>query len=150
MHLILIQLSDIHISTRKYPNNPILKRGEKLLAAIGSLFLQDVDGVVLLVNGDVAYAGLVDEYNLAYEFITLVRSGLAKLYPKAVLHSAFLPGNHDLDFDIDNDARRQLITTPNLAAFGDGSIINICTSVQDNFFEFCQRCQGRRRQNSGC
>ena len=149
MHLILIQLSDVHISTKKHPNNPILKRVDKLLAAIGSLFLQKVDGVILLVNGDVAYAGRVDEYNLAYGFIDTVRKGLAKLYPTAVLHSAFLPGNHDLDFDKDNDARRQLIVNPNLAAFGDGSIINICTSVQDNFFDFCQRCQGRTDKITG-
>jgi hypothetical protein len=149
MRLVLIQLSDIHISTKKYPNNPILKRGIKLLGAIGAMFLQDVDGIILLVNGDVAYAGLVDEYNLAYEFIEAVRTGLTNLYPKAVLHSAFLPGNHDLDFDKDNDARRQLIVDPNLAAFGDGSIINICTSVQDNFFDFCQRCQGRADKITG-
>jgi hypothetical protein len=61
MRLALIQLSDIHISTQKYPDNPVLKRTEKILAAIGSLFLQNVDGLVLLVNGDVAYAGRADE-----------------------------------------------------------------------------------------
>jgi hypothetical protein len=125
------------LSIDKWPENPILARDEKILAAVKSLFIKDPSACLLLINGDIAYAGLEGEYDLAMGFLTNIRTGLAGLYGSHACFTALLPGNHDCNFSVDNDARRQLIKDPNLNAFGDGSIIQICTNVQDHFFDFC-------------
>ncbi len=62
MRLIIVQLSDIHLSTEKYPENPIMDRVGKIESAIKSLFIDDVTNCLLLVNGDISYAGLPAEY----------------------------------------------------------------------------------------
>jgi hypothetical protein len=142
LKIIIVQLSDLHFSVEKWPDNPVLARASKVIAAIASLFAAGVDGCILLVNGDVAYAGLSAEYDFAEKFLTEIKVGLEGIFGKDKCFPILLPGNHDCNFKLDNDARRQLIAEPLLEGFGDGSVADICTKLQEDFFNFCQRFQG--------
>ena len=101
MRLLVLHLSDIHISTEKWPDNPVINR------------------------------------------------------VKDKVHVVFLPGNHDCNFATDTAARRricirgQLIANADPSAIGDGSIIDICTSIQKKFFSFCQRLSAENEPTSG-
>jgi hypothetical protein len=142
--LLLFHVSDIHLSTQRYPNNHILTRCPQILSAVSSMFLtkDEISTVVMLVAGDIAYAGRKDEYDLAMPFFRTIQDGLRKEFPSAEHRAFFLPGNHDCDFDRDGQARQRLIANPSADFLADGSIIEIATSIQEEFFGFCQRFSG--------
>ncbi|MBA4067301.1 MAG: hypothetical protein C0501_27050 [Isosphaera sp.] len=144
MKLLLFHVSDIHLSTQRFPDNHILGRAPEILSAVHSMFLtkEQIASVVMLVAGDIAYAGRKDEYDLALPFFKAIQDGLSKEFPAAERHAFFLPGNHDCDFDRDGQARQRLIVDPAADSLGDGSIIDIATSIQEEFFTFCQQFSG--------
>lgn len=144
MKLIFLQASDIHLSTSRWPENPVLARVPSITAAIRSLFL-DPDGIgacLLLVTGDVSYAGLKEEYDLAIPFFRKLQSELKDLYPNGQHVTLFIPGNHDCDFEQDDQARQKLIQDLDPGSLDDGSIVTRATAIQDNFFAFCQEFRG--------
>lgn len=139
MKLLVFHVSDIHVSSERFPDNPILERVPQMLAAVRSLFLKpdDVGAVLLLVAGDIAYAGLKAEYELATPFFKGIQTGLSGIFPSAQYRAIFLPGNHDCNFKKDDQARQKLIEDPNMDSLDDGSIIEGATSIQTDFFDFC-------------
>lgn len=151
MKVALIQVSDIHISTEKYTDNAILKRVPQILSAINSLFLSDPEprGVFLLFTGDIAFAGLEDEYKLAAPFIKSIEDGLKNQFKTSEHHSFYIPGNHDCNFRLDDQARQKLIADPDPTSLNDGSIIAVATSIQDAFFEFCKEMHGNPERAKG-
>jgi hypothetical protein len=97
MKFVIFHASDIHLSTENRADNPVLHRVPEMVAAIRALFLnpKDVTGCLLLVTGDVAFAGLKAEYDLALRFFRDLQDELNGLYPEAVHRTIFIPGNHD-------------------------------------------------------
>jgi UDP-2,3-diacylglucosamine pyrophosphatase LpxH len=139
--LLILHVSDIHLSTKRYPENHILERAPLILAAVRSMFLtkEEVGAVAMLVAGDIAFAGRRDEYDLTLPFFKTIQQGLAEEFPGSQHRAFFLPGNHDCDFERDDQARQKLIAEPDMGSLADGSIIDVATSLQDEFFDFCQR-----------
>ena len=144
MKLLVLHLSDIHISSERFPDNPVLARRSLITAAVRSVFLNpdDVAGCVLMVTGDVAFAGRQDEYELATPFFRAIQQDLKELFPKCDHHTFFIPGNHDCDFDEDDQARQKLIDDPDPSSLADGSIITTSTMIQQKFFEFLRDFRG--------
>lgn len=144
MKLLIIHVSDIHLSTKRYPDNHILGRAPLILSAIRSMFLtkEEIGAVVILVAGDITFAGRRDEYQLAIPFFQTLQGGLMKDFPGVEFRALFIPGNHDCDFERDGQARQKLIAEPDMQSLDDGSIIDIATSIQDEFFEFCRLYSG--------
>jgi hypothetical protein len=149
MKIAIVQLSDIHLSTERYPQNPIMERVEALNSAISSLFLSDLSACILLINGDIAYSGLRAEYQLGHTLLSEIRKHLIKSFGQDMYYSVILPGNHDCDFSRDNAARKTLIEDIPTDAFDDGSILDICTKPQDEFFSFCSTFQGQSSTSTG-
>lgn len=79
MKLLLFHVSDIHLSTQRYTDNHILYRCPEILSAVYSMFLtqQKIGAVVMLVAGDIAYAGRRDQYALALTFFKSIQAGLS-------------------------------------------------------------------------
>jgi UDP-2,3-diacylglucosamine pyrophosphatase LpxH len=140
MKLLIFQASDIHLSSEKYPINPVLDRVPLVNAAIKALFLhpEEIGGVLLLVTGDLAYAGLEQEYKMGLRFLRDLEAGLKDCFPKAAHHTFLIPGNHDCNLTKDDQARQKLIDDPDSKLLEDGSIITAATAVQNNFFDFCK------------
>lgn len=92
MKVLFLHLSDMHIkATDKYLD----KKAEKLIQAIN--VNNGYDRLIVLVSGDVAFSGKVDEYRLAIKFFgTLVKKCTHKFGMRPDIY--VVPGNHDIDF----------------------------------------------------
>ena len=135
MKLLLVHLSDIHLSAK---NDPVLSRLEKLVASIRNLAL-DLDVCVIAITGDIAFSGSEDQYLLAVDVLTLARERLAKeLEGDVPVKIAMIPGNHDCDFSRPTKARDTLLDAIGKTdeAAIDESVVSVCTAIQSPFFQF--------------
>ncbi len=91
MSLSIIHLSDLHI---KENDLYLLERTDLIVDAIKSNI--DLDVVLLLVSGDVAFSGKEKEYAIAKQFFDSLISKIQK-HAKDI-RFLVVPGNHDIDF----------------------------------------------------
>lgn len=134
MRLALLQLSDIHM---RDDNNSIFKRVEKLIDAIQNELL-DIENIVIIISGDIAYSGRVQEYNQAMTLIDSIKVKVKNHTGKQV-YFVLVPGNHDCDFEIESKKVRDTLIkdiNENGVADIDESIIEQCCIVQNNFVDF--------------
>lgn len=133
MTAVVLHLSDIHIKTDK---DPILKRGTEIAATVFSS-LPAASHVFIVVSGDIAFSGAANEYASAKTFLESIHDAIKKetLYP---ISFVITPGNHDCDFSHIASARKMLVESMENqdAPDVDDSVIDICTGIQRNFFEF--------------
>jgi UDP-2,3-diacylglucosamine pyrophosphatase LpxH len=135
MSIVLLHLSDIHIKNK---SDKVLSVGKKIAAAVTPHLPESVH-VFLVLSGDIAYSGKNEEYDLAKSFIDEVIASI-KEETNIPISVIVTPGNHDCDFNKNTKARLGLISQieKDKEDDVDDSIINICTSIQDAFFEFQQ------------
>ncbi len=133
MKFLIIQLSDIHFIESE---NAILKKEQKLFEAIRNSTLE-FDEIFILITGDTAFSGKANEYKLATDFLTSLKSKLES-YSNKKVNIISIPGNHDCNFDLDNKARQnQLNIIQKLGNSAiDNSVINQCIEVQKEYFSF--------------
>lgn len=140
MRLLLIHLSDIHV---RGPKEAILERRGAIVDAVQNLDYS-LDGCVIVVTGDIAYAGTENQLTQAWEFLDGLKTDLIEklrsiegqtLLP---VYIAAIPGNHDCDFQDIGNAREFVIDgiLRDPSKEPDPSTLEICTGVQNHFFEF--------------
>ena len=104
MGIAILQLSDIHLKLDDV--NPIVSRKDKIIDAVLNR-LNDVDELIILVNGDLAYAGNKLEYEIAFELLTYLQE-VFETKEKSV-HWLFVAGNHDCEFLSSQEVRTILL-----------------------------------------
>jgi hypothetical protein len=137
MTIAILHLSDIHFAN---PADAVTRRVENISTAIVPN-LRDATSLVVLVSGDIAQAGLSEEYSIAEEFLSALIVGIGK--QSAVSISVVLaPGNHDCDFSGDQDVRHAIIDVVKKkgGAIPEG-YISTGVKVQENFFSFRERIE---------
>ena len=132
MTLAVLHLSDIHIQK---PNDAVLGRSSAI-ASVLNPYLPECNAVVILVSGDIAQAGLEEEYELAKNFLEQIKRAISA-ETKVPVYIIVAPGNHDCDFSGDQEARQAIVTAvlkkpPPIA----GSYITSGVAVQKEFFNF--------------
>lgn len=133
MKVALLHLSDIHIQNATCS---VLTRAEKICSALNTL-LPDVTGAIVVVTGDIAYAGKKDEYLLAKKFFEELMACIkARVSEKTVVHIVTVPGNHDGDFKNSSGARRALIENVIANQEIDNSVVDVITAPQKEYFLF--------------
>ncbi len=133
--LAIVQLGDFHI---KSGTEEVLGRAKAIATAVASLDAPQME-VVLAWTGDLAYSGKAEEFSAVDRFVNEVESALRDYDKISLLGSAFIPGNHDCDFTVLNDARLPLLRSVPEALTTlepDGAIVGQISSVQDDFFRF--------------
>ncbi len=136
MELLLIHLTDIHI--RDDEDLDVLStRTDSIGGAVcNHITNPDETEVVFCVTGDLVFSGKDDQYAAAGLILDEIYSLINKRYPKIVIHSVFVPGNHDCDFDDPKEeVRETLLTSPTLD-ISKPSILKECTAIQKNFYAF--------------
>lgn len=109
MSIILIQLSDIHLSTNKATNH-VMDRLDDLICAIRGE-LSYGDHCIIVFSGDIADNGKKEEYEISMRFIEELFQKISEHLgqaPKFVI----VPGNHDHNFnheDYDEQLRSTII-----------------------------------------
>src|SRR5437667_4390765 len=132
MNTLILHLSDIHF---KDTSDPILNRIPSIVAAVRSA-AQDVGLCIVVVTGDIAWAGLESQYEVAKGFFLSLKNELLSTASVAAVQYVIVPGNHDCNFPRHDLARRLLIESiqkdPSLACDKDPSLIGSCVGVQDS------------------
>ncbi|EUJ10298.1 putative phosphohydrolase [Methylophilaceae bacterium 11] len=133
MKLLILHLSDIHVHEN---NNPVLERYEKIGATLLSV-MPDVGAVFIVVTGDIAFSGS----KLEYEHATVFLQNLIKYIESKIsipVHVILVPGNHDGEFKKSSNTRNATIEKiqEKGESFIDDEVIEHCTSLQKNYFEF--------------
>ena len=139
MALVIVQLSDMHVSISK-GSNPLLERGPALCGAIRSQ-LNPSDYCVLVFSGDVADRGKAGEYDLALKFINDLVSELSSHIHKTPF-VIIVPGNHDLDFDLpefDEKLREVIIDNSSPKNPPNDAMNEYCFKPQLPFREFAHK-----------
>jgi hypothetical protein len=132
--LLVVHLSDIHIRTS---TDEILQRTEQIAQSTFAT-LPQVDRVLIVASGDIAWSGTAVQYALAAEFISTLVSHLRRETPGTPIDVAVCPGNHDCNLERHDEVRAAVITAiranpkPPLPA----TLIASSTAVQDEFFQF--------------
>ena len=152
MRLLLIHLSDIHITSE---NDTITRRYPQIVDAVKNLDYS-LDLCVVVVTGDIAYSGTAEQYIVAYEFFENMKDLLTQSLSGAKTDIAIpidfvmVPGNHDCDFTA-SGALREIITRTILddrSIADKPDIVQTCIAVQAHFFDFVDAIEPSARVSS--
>jgi hypothetical protein len=131
--VLLLHLSDIHI---RGSSDAILSRSGEI-AATTFKRLPEITTVLMIVSGDIAYGGKKSEYDLATEFLANIAKSIRTQKDDIAVEVFVCPGNHDCDFDNDDDTREAVLAKIRLSDSAPSeSLIKTATSIQQAFFEF--------------
>ncbi|MDQ0009435.1 putative phosphodiesterase [Luteibacter jiangsuensis] len=137
MKVAMLILSDVHIS---HAADPILGKAKEIAQA-SYVCLANVDAVLMLIAGDVAFSGRAEEYDLATPFFSEIISSL-RAERDLPIHVAVVPGNHDCDFSQNDSIRKMLIKGVLSGDKADDEVVKKCTGVQEAFFAFRDALEG--------
>lgn len=135
MTIAILHLSDIHI---KNSSDPILQNGDKIAACVYTS-LPPASHVFIVISGDIAFSGKKTEYQVAANFLKKIKENIEK-ERNLPIRFIIVPGNHDCDFAQNTSSRRLVIQNlqndkqPSIDI--DNDLIDVCTKVQEPFFEF--------------
>lgn len=132
MGLSVIHFSDIHI---KSSDDLIMDRIDQIRAACVSVIAPGND-VLILISGDIAFSGKVNQYDCAYALLDNI-SNYLKEQRNATVHYAFVPGNHDCDFATAGPIRGVLLSGISSTEI-DSEYYSQVASVQKNFRDFAE------------
>lgn len=133
MKIHLIHISDIHF---KASNNPIIDKQVKLFDSVKNI-CRDSYKTFIIISGDSAFSGKESEYSIAIDFVTTLQEKIQN-YTNAQPSLIVVPGNHDCDFSLDNQARinNRLLIEAKGESVIDPSVEKQCTIVQKNYFSY--------------
>lgn len=126
MDIGIIHLTDLHIEEKTDIGNKI----NSLKNAIANEFY-DISKKYLIVTGDIANTGKKSEYEYAKKLISVIINELD------IVKIVIVPGNHDCNFEYDNQIRKNCVLNPDYNTIGDdGSVIEQAIHIQRDFWEF--------------
>ena len=136
MKILILHLSDVHIKAKKATNTS-LNRIEKVKNVVHK-HDYDVSACFVVVSGDIVFSGNSEEYKVAMDFLVDLQNSIKSANDSIDVKCIVVPGNHDCDFENDDEARRSLLDSvrKDMKFSKDYSIINNCTSIQKEFFDF--------------
>jgi len=126
LKLLMIHLSDIHI---KREDNFITEKLESLISAVQNECLEH-DKIFILLTGDIAYSGKLEEYIIADELLNNLIKKISD-YSKKKVNILLIPGNHDCNHDSASSVRNVLID----------SILKKDTEIDDEIIKKCCQVQ---------
>jgi hypothetical protein len=141
MNLLIVQLSDIHLGDKE-DRNPCLARVDAICNAVQSAAV-DASAVLVVSCGDTAHSGTASQYAHArrlYESILVTLTHSCQPRPVKVV---VVPGNHDCNFALEDQARKILLERPNAGDYTDESPILQCLQVQRPFSQFAQEANSQ-------
>ncbi len=133
MSIGILHLTDLHLKTS---DNFILTRIDRIHDAL-KIDLLDLERIYLVITGDIVDKGIQLGYPIAKKFLLELKTKLESIHSKLILKFIVVPGNHDCNFDYDNQLRKITLKTLGYDTIGDDdSVIDLCLTVQKDFWEF--------------
>jgi hypothetical protein len=129
----VIHLTDIHLIS---DNNKIFERKELIFRSLKDDFI-GVKYIFFVISGDIAFSGNPREYEVAIDFLATLEDLLKKRYPGINLKHIIVPGNHDCNFELDTQIRKNIISRMDYDTIGnDESVFTTCLKIQSDFWAF--------------
>lgn len=140
MELLLIHLTDIHISDEN--DFEILVSRSKSISNVISKHITNAKNtkVIFCITGDIAHSGKEEQYIWATLFFEEIISNVKKQYEVEFIFGS-VPGNHDCDFDVEENEIRNVLDMSSVVNKLTPQIIKACTSIQNNYFDFTKRLE---------
>ncbi len=140
----ILHFTDLHFNSE---NNIISSRIENFYSAV-KLELQEIKQLYIVISGDVVNKGNIGGYQEAKEYLEKIKEKILQVIPLSNPKFVIVPGNHDCNFDYDNQLRKNAISSMGYETIGvdDNSVIDICTNIQNDFWEF-YKCFNEIPQN---
>jgi DNA repair exonuclease SbcCD nuclease subunit len=134
MKLLIVHLSDLHLQVK---GNPVVAKFPFITKALQNEEVE-LDGVIVVVSGDIAFSGKLSEYTVATECLQGLQKELVDKMKVGDIRFVFVPGNHDCDFDRGSNARETVISAirKGISAPVDEGMVELCCNVQNEFFAF--------------
>ena len=144
MDVIITHLTDIHIEDEA-DLNILADRTDSIVGAIAETIRNVKETVLLIcVTGDVAQSGQEEQYEIAELFFDDIYEKILARYNGLEVHFAFVPGNHDCDFDDSRNTARATIIKSGTVNMDDATSMELCTSIQSNYFNFVEKYLRKR------
>jgi len=135
MEINILHLSDLHFEKE-------FDFADKLdsLSRVAINEFVSIENLFIVVSGDIANSGKSEEYDIAHIFFDGLRSKINETIAGINIEYILVPGNHDCDFNIDNQLRKNSIKCMNYQTIGgDNSVVDTCLSIQKNFWDFYRK-----------
>jgi hypothetical protein len=140
----ILHLSDLHF---KESNNCIVEKEQKIFDAIKNE-LSQYRHLFIVITGDIANYGLEAEYKEAEALLKRLEDKIYSYNENIKIEYVFCAGNHDCDFSGSQTTRDiivdSIIKNPDLT---DRGLIETCTSIQKNYFDFVKRFPSFKKIN---
>lgn len=128
----IIHLTDIHIKE----TSAIHEKTHPLCQAI-LRNCRSSSHLFIVISGDIANTGKLEEYKLANTFLSNIRLLISQELPALIVRYILVAGNHDCNFEYDTQLRRNSLRNMDYMTFGDdNSVKELCLSVQNDFWKF--------------
>ena len=140
MKFAILHLSDFHL--KKENSSWIIDRAHQVANAV-KLSLTDCKRIYVVVSGDIANSGLVEEYEFAETFFSRLKSSLLSNITGEISikeHLICVPGNHDVCLKDENkvqDVLRKSVVESYPEV--DDSIYDAIVKSQSHYTEFIKR-----------
>ena len=136
MKIGIIHLSDIHFRKEQFGKDSCKAAAEKICAAVKTELIGSTH-ILLLVSGDIAFSGTMEEYEYASDWFSELYTLIADTC-NATCWVLFAPGNHDVDHSENRIVRAALVDKirNNSTVCSDQQLIDECTKEQGPFFKF--------------
>lgn len=133
MKALIVHLSDIHL--RENQNNPSVAKFAFIAPALQNEE-PDIQHVIVVVSGDIAYSGKSSEYTIAKACLDTLTENIKQRFSVDAVRCIFVPGNHDCDFSLSNKIRSLTIDAVRAGDVPDADMIEWCCKPQSEFVNF--------------
>lgn len=131
MRLLLLLMSDVHFTSK---TDKVYKLSSHIASSVYSQ-LREVEKCVIFITGDITNKGTSEEFEVARDFFLEIKQLLEAESGKEIVIIS-VPGNHDCLHSPVNLVRSKIIESLKDADAKETSIVELCTSVQENYFSF--------------
>lgn len=142
MRIGIIQMSDLHISSA---SDFIVENVKNIVRSCKSV-VNTCNKLVVVVSGDIIDKGNVGNYTIAEQFFNSFKDGL---YREAKLDDftyVLVPGNHDIDFSVNNELRSLVVDKlQKRDTVEEERFIEECLKSQEAFWNFFSRMNSELR-----
>jgi len=133
MKIGILHLTDVHLCEKDFW---LEEKIPNIASAIKTDF-EDVRKIYIAITGDLADTSTKSEYGQFGILLNRLKSYLKFIYKDIDIDYVLIPGNHDCDFSLDSQLRRNTIKNIDYESIGnDNSVIDTCIVTQDNFWTF--------------
>ena len=145
MEIGILHLTDLHF---KANDNIFSERSNNFHSAI-KYDLEDIEKIYIVISGDITNRGNPSGYIEAKKNLDKIKEDILRTSPNSDPQFIVVPGNHDCNFDYATQLRDIAIGSMGSRPIDsqDNSVVNACTEVQNDFWDFYNTCCGMTPDN---